>query len=57
MTNLTHTHMNKIGIPTVLESSAVQIESSLFALVRLDEQSSVSFPEEQEKGMGKPEKM
>ena len=28
--NLTHAHMNDIRIPTVLESSVVQIESSLF---------------------------
>ena len=31
MTNLTHTHINEIGIPTVLESSIVQIESSLIS--------------------------
>ena len=30
MTNLTHAHINKIVIPTVLESSVVQIKSSLF---------------------------
>ena len=29
MTNLTHAHMNEIGIPTVLESSVVQIEMLL----------------------------
>ena len=29
MTNLTHAHMNKIDIPTVLDSSFVQIKSWL----------------------------
>ena len=33
MTNLTHAHMNEIGIPTVLESSVVQIESSVLSLM------------------------
>ena len=30
MTNFMHVHLNEIGIPTVLETSVVQIESLLF---------------------------
>ena len=31
-----NTHMNKIGIPTVLESTVMQIESSLVSVVQLN---------------------
>ena len=32
MTNLTHKHINEIGIPTILESSTVQIENLVFLI-------------------------